>query len=192
VLVVGMHRSGTSAVAGAIGTLGYQLPGPDDRVSWAASNPEHYESRTLTVLNESLLRALGGSWEGPPRLLPHWAHSAAVLAGGAARSALRTAYPEPGRTVWKDPRLCLLLPYWRRVLDGPVAAVLVWRRSMAVARSLERRDGMPVADGLALWERYNRSALGGLHGLPVSVVDYDAVVADPAAFVGTRRRGWTR
>jgi len=51
-----------------------------------------------------------------------------------------------------------------------------------VARSLERRDGIPVLDGLALWERYNRSALAALRGLPVTVVEYDSVVADPASF----------
>jgi hypothetical protein len=183
VLVVGMHRSGTSAVAGALGALGYQLPGPDDRLPWAASNPEHNESRTLTLLDEDLLHALGGSWDGPPPMAPHWPHTAAVLAGGRARAALAAAYPEPGGSVWKDPRLCLLLPYWRRLLNGPLAAVFVWRPPLAVARSLEHRDAMPIADGLALWERYNRAALAALRGLPVSVVEYDAMVADPPAFV---------
>ncbi len=181
VLVVGMHRSGTSAVAGALGALGCLLPGPDDRIS-GPGNPEHHESRALTLLDEDLLAALGGSWDGPPALRPHWTHSAAVLAGPQARAALRTAFPVEARLAWKDPRLCLLLPFWRRMLDGPVAAVFVWRPPLAVARSLARRDAMPLADGLALWERYNRAALRGLQGLPVAVVEYDAVVGDPTAF----------
>lgn len=181
VLVVGMHRSGTSAVAGALGALGCLLPGQDDRVS-GPGNPEHFESLRLSVFDEELLGRLGGSWEGPPDLAAHWPHSAAVLAGDRARAALLAAFPLEARSVWKDPRLCLLLPYWRRVLPGPVAAVVVWRPPLSVARSLERRDAMPLADGLALWERYNRSALAALRGLPVTVLEYDAVVADPATF----------
>ncbi len=182
-LVVGMHRSGTSAVTGALGALGCNLPGADDRMVWTASNPEHYESLSLSVFDEDLLTGLGGSWDAPPVLPPHWLHSAAILAAGRARPALRHAFPNPGAAVWKDPRLCLLLPYWRRELPGPVAAVFVWRSADAVACSLERRDGIPVDDGLALWERYNRCALAGLRGMAVSVVEYDTVVADPMAFV---------
>ncbi len=181
VLVVGMHRSGTSAVAGALGALGCLVPGPEDRLT-GPGNPEHHESRTLTIFDEELLAELGGTWDGPPLLRPHWAHSAIVVAGTRAREALLTAFPVAARTAWKDPRLCLLLPFWRRLLDGPVAAVLVWRPPLAVARSLQQRDDMHLASGLALWERYNRSALEGLRGLPVTVVEYDAVVSDPGGF----------
>jgi hypothetical protein len=170
-------------VAGALGSLGCALPGPDDRLPWSPSNPDHYESHSLTLFDEDLLVGLGGSWEGPPALGPHWPQSAANLGAGRAQSALRRAFPDPGAVVWKDPRLCLLLPYWRQELGGPQAALFVWRTPEAVARSLSRRDGMPIPDGLALWERYNRRALAGLRGMPVSVVEYDAVVTDPAGFV---------
>ena len=42
---------------------------------------------------------------------------------------------------------------------------------------------MPLAGGLALWERYNRAALGGLDGVDTYVVEYESVVKDPQAFV---------
>jgi hypothetical protein len=93
------------------------------------------------------------------------------------------AFPEPGPSVWKDPRLCLLLPYWRTLLPVPPAAVFVWRNPLAVAHSLHRRDGMPLVVGLALWERYNRAALAGLVGLDTYNVDFDDAVADPTTFV---------
>jgi hypothetical protein len=67
------------------------------------------------------------------------------------------------------------------VLPGPLAAVLVWRDPLAVARSLEARDGMPLEYGLALWERYVRSAVTGLAGVDTYVVDYAVLVDDPGA-----------
>jgi hypothetical protein len=97
---------------------------------------------------------------------------------------MATAYPEPGPVVWKDPRACLLLPYWRELLPAPLTAVFVWREPLAVARSLQRRDGIPLAEGLALWERYNRSAAAGLQGVDTYVLDYDAVVQDPRPTLG--------
>ena len=77
--------------------------------------------------------------------------------------------------------MCLLLPYWRTVLRSPMAAVLVWRDPVAVARSLQRRNGTSLPYGVALWERYNRSALANLVGIDTYVLDYDALVEDPAS-----------
>ena len=74
--------------------------------------------------------------------------------------AASTAYPQAGPVVWKDPRSCLLLPYWLAHLPKPVAAVFIWRWPLSVAGSLQARDGMHLADGVALWERYNRVGTG--------------------------------
>jgi hypothetical protein len=175
-----MHRSGTSAVTGALGGLGLQMPRPDDRMSWEESNPEHWESLSLGVHDEALLHGLGGSWDAPPDLPRHWLHTVAVLGGNRSAALLAAAFPEAGPAVFKDPRLCLLLPHWRTVLPDPVAALLVWREPLDVAHSLEQRDGLPLASGLALWERYNRSAIAGLAQVDTAVVRYEDVVADPA------------
>lgn len=181
VLVVGMHRSGTSAVTGALGALGLQMPRPGDRMADDESNPEHWESLSLSLHDESLLHALGGGWDAPPDLPHHWIHTAQVAAGGRSAAVLAEAYPDPGPAAVKDPRICLLLPYWRTLLAPPVAALMVWRAPLDVARSLLSRDGLPLASGLALWERYNRSALHGLSGIDTYVTSYESVVGDPAA-----------
>jgi hypothetical protein len=182
ILTVGMHRSGTSAVAGTLGALGAALPRAEDRVEWRASNPEHHESLSATLHNEGLLQALGGAWDAPPIFRQHWCHTAAVAAGGASSALLGAAFPVSTPSVWKDPRLCLLLPYWRMALTDPMTVLFVWRPPGAVARSLESRDQMPMTDGLALWERYNRMAVQNLVGMTVLVVDYDSMVEDPRGF----------
>ena len=178
VLVVGAHRSGTSATTGALVSMGVQGVDPGDRMVWSNSNPEHWESLAAAVFDDDLLGDLGGTWDAPPELgrMPDPA-----AAGRSPADIMATAYPAPGPVVWKDPRACLLLPYWRQILPGPLTAVFVWRDPLAVARSLHARDGMSMEYGLALWERYNRSALAGLQGIDTYVLDYDAVVADPTA-----------
>ena len=188
-MVVGMHRSGTSALAGALGALGLNQVRPGDRVDWSESNPEHWESLSLGLFNEELLHQLGGSWDAPPDLPRHWVHSASILGGGEPMGTMAGAFPQAGPSVWKDPRLCLLLPYWRTLLPDRPAAVFVWRYPLAVAHSLHRRDGLPVVVGLALWERYNRAALGSLAGIDTFGVDFDDAVADPSGFVD-RCAGW--
>ncbi len=180
VVVVGMHRSGTSAVAGAIGALGFNVVSPQDRLSPHDSNPEHWESLAVLQHSDAVLAHFGGTWDAPPQLPDGWENDSGLADRSAATEALATAYPDPGPAVWKDPRICLLLPYWRAVLQAPMAAVLVWRPPLAVARSLRRRDDTPLPYGVALWERYNRAAIANLAGTDVYVLEYDALIENPA------------
>ena len=81
--------------------------------------------------------------------------------------------------VWKDPRNCITLPFWRTVIDPPLAAVFVCRDPQEVARSLVARDGVTLTYGLALWDRYVRSASTNLAGLPTFVADYARILQNP-------------
>ena len=181
VLVVGMHRSGTSAVAGALGRLGLQLPAGGDLVVGRFDNPAHHESDALNRVDDDLLRVLGGSWSGPPvRVTAGWETSAAADAlVPDAKEAARRAFPAEGPLAWKDPRLCLVLPFWRRHLDPAPRALFVWRNPVAAARSLHVRQNFTMSLSLALWLVYVRGALEGLRGLPVTVLSFDRLLGDP-------------
>ena len=87
VLVVGMHRSGTSAVTGAVGRLGLAVPAAPDLVTGRPDNPVHFESRALTDVDDAVLRAAGGTWSAPPVLAPGWDKSAAVRDAMGGRGA---------------------------------------------------------------------------------------------------------
>jgi hypothetical protein len=84
---------------------------------------------------------------------------------------------------WKDPRNCITLPFWRTVAGPPVAAVFVYRDPVEVAGSLHVREGIGVTYGLALWDRYVRSACANLVGLPTMVADYARMLDEPAAWI---------
>ena len=192
VLVTGMHRSGTSALTGALGRLGLSVPAATDLVSGRYDNPVHYESAALTALNDDALTLLRGSWSAPPALEAGWEHAPALapLRAPAARAA-RRAFPGQGPLVWKDPRLCLLLPWWRTLLPAPLAVVLVWRAPAAVARSLGERQGFVPSLALALWDRYARAALAALEGHDAYVLRYEQLVAQPASELEAVR-AWLR
>jgi hypothetical protein len=185
-LLVGMHRSGTSAVTGALGQLGLAVPVLEDRFEASEDNPDHFESRALGLHDDALLKRLDATWDGPADPDPGWESDPGVIddALGDPAQAAREAFPDPGPLAWKDPRVCLLLPYWLTHLPKPVAAVFVWRSPLSVAHSLRARDDMALADGVALWERYNRAGLAGLVGIDTFVIGYESIVEDPVHKLG--------
>ncbi len=184
-LVVGMHRSGTSAVTGALGGLGLAVPVEEDRWEPSSDNPDHWESRGLNVYCDLLLDRLGGTWDRPPEPMSSDDQDEDLDIGLEDPSIPASrAFPKPGPVVWKDPRTCLLLPYWRAHLPTPMAAVFIWRWPLSVARSLQARDRLHLADGVALWERYNRSALEGLVGIDTFVIRFEDIVEAPSEQLG--------
>jgi hypothetical protein len=185
-LVIGMHRSGTSAVTGALGHLGFAIPATADRWEPSEDNPDHWESRALGDHDDLLLERLGGIWDRPPNTDPGWECDPGLGIDdlGDPGAAASKAFPNPGPIVWKDPRTSLLLPYWLARLPKPIAAVFIWRSPMSVARSLQARDGIHLADGIALWERYNRSGLAGLVGIDTFVTRYESIVENPLDRLG--------
>jgi hypothetical protein len=178
VMVVGMHRSGTSAVTRVINLLGVPL-GREDDIYTAEDNPSgHWESSALCDLNEMLLRLFGGYDMAMPPMPPSWLRSRrADYLRGVMRAAFGNVY-RGERWLWKDPRICLTLPLWRQVLSD-FCIVFVVREADPVTRSLHRREGFPIVYCYALWDDYNRRAVSASRGLPVVMVDFDSMLEDP-------------
>ncbi|HLI72821.1 MAG TPA: hypothetical protein VKU86_03000 [Acidimicrobiales bacterium] len=189
VLVLGMHRSGTSAATGLIHMLGLATCVPGDMVRGPWNPNGHFESRSLMHLDNALLAQMGRRWWYPPPAGDGYGAVAESITTtpAEARRVFRRAYRR-APWVWKDPRACVLLPFWRRALGDRVATVVVFRHPVEVAESLQRRHDLPVSFGLALWERYNRLVLQHAASMPVLTTSYDALVGDPARWAGDVRR----
>jgi hypothetical protein len=182
VVVLGMHRSGTSAIARVLDLMGATL-GPRDVLD---RNWEHTELRDC---NRRLLAALGGAWDAPPALARGWETRADL---GALRAAARSASADLARApvaAWKDPRTCITLPFWDPIVGADAPLVFVFRHPLEVLASLQARtlpDDQPdtarfgAAHGLALWERYNHDALLYATSRRVAVVDWARYLAAPA------------
>jgi N-terminal domain of galactosyltransferase len=180
VVVLGMHRSGTSAATRVISLLGVPLCQPADLLCTHHGNdPGHWESTPLVAENERLLRSLASSWWCPPRNT----HEVAATADDAARvraagAIFAGSFPTP-QWVWKDPRTSLTLPFWRRALPCQPVVVLACRSPAEIAASMLRRDRISLRFGLALWERYLSLSLDGARDLPMLVTTYDDLVKEP-------------
>jgi hypothetical protein len=180
-LVLGMHRSGTSAVTQLLSLAGAQLPKnvmPGDEHNAQG----YFEPWRIATLNDERLRAAGSAWDDAfaypcPEVAP--AEAADWLARGAALFGEEFAgrrYP-----LMKDPRVTVLLPFWRQVFEaGDLAArcVIPVRHPLAVAGSLGRRDGFAPQKSVLLWSAYMLAAEAYSRDLPRAFVGYDAMLAD--------------
>ena len=183
-----MHRSGTSALAGALDAMGFEAGPADDLMEGDEGNPQGYfELRSIASLNDEILSHYGGRWDSPPLLAPGWAHDDAALAYATrAREALAEVYAGDAY-VLKDPRISLLLPLWRQVTDAGTCAIVIVREPLEVAASLTRRNGLPTISGLALWAAYNRALLRDLEGMAVHICSYTDLVNDPTTVLSEVR-----
>lgn len=178
-LVLGMHRSGTSAVTQLLGLAGAELPSnvmPGDEFNAKG----YFEPWKIAQFNNERLRAGGGAWDDvfsfPFRPLADddaWRRRAVAL--------FSEEYGQVRHPLLKDPRVTVLLPLWRGVLaDLGVAArcVIPVRHPLAVAGSLARRDGFPVEKSVLLWTSYMLAAEAYTRDLPRAFVSYDRLLGD--------------
>ena len=181
-VVVGMHRSGTSAVAGTLGILGAQLP--KDLLGSNDFNPKgHFESLAVIALNDRLLEELGSCWYdireiGPTIGWTSWDQSRARFA-----DVLQASFDcNPSAPfVLKDPRICRLLPLILaslRDLGATPYLVLCVRNPLEVAQSLEKRDGISLRHGLTLWLRYMLDAEFYSRGHPRVFIGFSEFLQD--------------
>ncbi|MEL6544386.1 MAG: sulfotransferase family protein [Myxococcota bacterium] len=147
VAILGMHRSGTSALSGSLRDAGLYLGGVLDR-SIEGNQKGLQEAPSVLFMHEDLLRVNGGSWHEPPEAI-EWQ---------ALHESVRDLFIESRRahSPWgfKDPRTLLVFDGWSRALPE-LQAVGIFRHPAEVAASLHARNEFPIEKGLALWEHYN-------------------------------------
>ncbi len=181
-IILGSHRCGTSLVTRMIVGMGHDLGG--ELVPAAQDNPEGYwEHRGVVETHNRFLRAVGRSWSDPLPLEPN-VFSGAEAA--AARSHINEIFERDfrGNPHWvlKDPRLCRLMPLWDDVLNAEglkVGFVHVVRSPIAVAASLEKRDGMRLEASLVLWLRHLIEAERSTRGQRRLWVALENIESDP-------------
>ncbi|HWY15779.1 MAG TPA: hypothetical protein VNX86_11635 [Rhizomicrobium sp.] len=191
-VVLGMHRSGTSALARALAFCGYALP--TDLMAPHSDNPKGFwEPVGVVQLNEKILAALGATWDRPgPFLVPALdpPTSSERVSTAIARKflpdaveALRHSYGTSGAIVLKDPRIVLFLPLWRAALAEAGYTprfILVYRNPLEVAASLRARNRLALRSSLLLWQTYNLPALElETSDALGAVVSYERLLGDP-------------
>jgi hypothetical protein len=157
ILVLGMHRSGTSALGGVLNTMG--AAGPKTLMPPNDYNPRgFFESSPLASAHDELLAAVGSCWHDWRQLDPQWMHSgAAERHRQKIKAVLIDEFGDEALIFIKDPRICRFVPFMSSILAemniSPVAFVPV-RNPLEVAYSLKRRDDIALPTSLLLWLRH--------------------------------------
>lgn len=157
VLILGMHRSGTSALSRVLNFLGCDLP--HTLMGAGDANPTgHWESQAIMDLNNKVLASGGSAWDDWLEFNQNWYRSPVFPDFvDQGKNVIEAEYGSSPLFVLKDPRNCRLARFWFAVLEKAAVEPLIAlpiRNPLEVASSLEARDGMHRDVGLLLWLRH--------------------------------------
>lgn len=179
ITVLGMHRSGTSVVARLLNLMSMYFAPEDKGMPPTADNPKGYWERMDVVqLNEGILANLNSTWERVSQF--DLSKISDDLHNEFNKQATDIIYNLDANRPWmlKDPRLCLIFPLWRKLLEVPVC-IIVYRSPIQIAQSMHNRDEFGMHFGVALWEFYNIHALKASVNLPRILISYHDLMANP-------------
>lgn len=175
ICILGMHRSGTSAITRTVNLAGVYLG--EDLLAPQKDNPKGFwENKNIMEFNDRVLESIGTSWDDVNKIDPT-----------INKLEMLDSFKEELKTLvhnefdgfnlwgWKDPRTCLLLPLWTEVLaelEISVDFIIPIRNPIEVAESLSKRNGFSHKKGILLWYKYTLMALMYSRGFRRVFVDY--------------------
>ena len=159
-VVLGMHRSSTSAIAKGMADQSIFMGKPDP----SHKHTQHYEilaeDPDFTFMNNKIMYACGDyEWYNPPPV------EVVRGVGWKFRKDIKDLIRAKERAPfwgWKDPRTCLTIDAYLPHLTNPHFIVCI-RNPLDVAKSLQRRNGFSIEQGVNLAKVYNQRVLDFLN-----------------------------
>jgi hypothetical protein len=180
-MVLGMHRSGTSALAGVLQLLG--VAPPNNLIPADDNNRTGYwEPLHLALLNEQLLLELGSRWDDwrPVRVEELSSSRLSFYRDEIAR-LLDSEYGGMPMIVLKEPRISRIVPIYRQLLTSlryKTDYVTITRNPLSVAKSLAKRDGMDLGFASLVWLNYVLASERDTRNSPRVFLSYESMVRD--------------
>lgn len=179
ILVLGMHRSGTSALTWLLGQAGADLP--LDPLEAQRDNPAGFwESTGLVAANDRFLKECHSSWYDPRALQwPLIRADRLEECKAGIRKSIEEGWSNASLLAVKDPRICRFVPLMIEILrDMGIScrALLALRSPDSVVASLSAREGLGANFGKLLWLRHMMEAELATREIPRIILSYDAVL----------------
>lgn len=180
-LVLGMHRSGTSAFTRVLNLLGASLP--TQLLPITADNVTgHWEPMEVVGIHDQVLASAASGYDDVTQFPQEWfASEAADVFRSQILDILKRDFSMCSLFILKDPRMCRLLPLWFPILKEfstqPLFVIPI-RNPLDVAASLKKRDGFSEDKSLLLWLWHFLSAERGTRGRKRSFVRYNLLLQD--------------
>jgi len=169
IIILGMHRSGTSCLTGCLKSFGLQL---GNVIEFSKYNQKgNQEKKEVFRLNEAILNFNKKSWDNPPTNIKLKIEDKFLLQIDEIINGF-SSLPKP----WglKDPRMLLTYEVWKQKLpDHRFIGTL--RHPAAVVNSLAARDrlSVPAKQGFKLWYFYNEKLLKYREIFGFPIVNFD-------------------
>jgi len=183
-VILGMHRSGTSMLAGLmVSGMGYKVGGP--LIKPASDNERgFYELLPAVLQNDEFLKHQKADWSSNV-MAYHSANEYAAYTKGEISTVEGQKALEflNGNTnspwLQKDPRMCITLRSWLPLLNSEPAVLFTFRHPLEVAKSLNRRNDFEIRHGLRLWIMYNMRAVQNSQELCRVVSSNEKILDNP-------------
>ena len=175
VIVLGMHRSGTSVFSGLVASQGFYL-GADEMPSRGDNPKGFFENFQVYKLNQSILLDHNTSWDDYSFTVDQIKPDNLLRYQEQAKELVKSEFGPVKRIFIKDPRMCLLFPLWEKVLQEmgfKIKVIIAYRSPMEVARSLQSRDDIVVEKSLLMWSHHFFQAEKTSRNHPRMLVRYD-------------------
>lgn len=178
VIVLGMHRTGTSLLTSVLHDLGFN-PGKDLLEAGPSNQEGFWEYKPLVQFHSRLLEDYDNRWFAPGHLMPldellyHYRDEAEALISNMDNDGKNWC--------WKDPRLILFLDFWLEILSNrDVKWIIAHRHPASIAASLRSRDHFDMNVGLTLWEYSVLLLMARKHELKENItIQYEEMLSDP-------------
>lgn len=181
VAVLGMHRSGTSAVSGVLTKLGGEAP-KSLLPANSGNRRGYFESVPLMYFHDELLASAGCHWHDWRKFNPSWYRSpVAETYKERAKKLFQDEFTNASLPILKDPRICRFAPFWLDVFEdmGMTPRIVMPIRSpLDVAQSLKSRDMMSTTKALLLWLRHVLDAEAQTRNIARSIFTWEQFLSD--------------
>ncbi len=182
VFVLGMHRSGTSAITGMLAKAGFAAP--SDLMEANIVNPKGFwESISISKLNNDFLEQMESHWSSSLALTKEWNES---ICARKWRSSLldiiAKSFGGAELPTIKDPRLCMLIAGLEPWLESRLietSFIITIRSPLEVCNSLKLAQGTDLQISLLLWIKSIIMAEEATRGYKRVFITYDALLQDP-------------
>jgi hypothetical protein len=183
VFVLGMHRSGTSAITGMLAKAGFAAP--SDQMPANIVNPKGFwESLSIVKLNEDFLDEMESHWSSSFPLPEGWSKSINARKWRTSLiNIISETYGGAELPAIKDPRFCTLirgLEPWLESRLIETSFIIPIRNPLEVYNSLMKAQGTSLYKALRLWIHSINMAEKATRNHRRTFISFDTLIQDPS------------
>ena len=180
VIILGMHRSGTSMLSGLLEKAGFYVGSESELLKSGEQNLKgFYERKDIRDVNDEILKENFFDWDIVAGYSVDVLSKESRLSYQQKIESILNSFSTHGNWLLKEPRFCLLYPLIKELTCNSLK-VVIYRDPFSTAKSLWIRNGIAFQYGLLLWEKYYTLLINELRTEEnVYVVRYESLVSSP-------------